>query len=477
MLFNSIGFTVFFVVVFLLYWLVFTSRKQQNVLLLVSSFFFYGCWDWRFLFLLMFSIALDYYSAHKIAENENRNRRKTWLFISIGINLGFLGVFKYYNFFIESFADFLNIADSHSSHWLLQIILPVGISFYTFHGLSYIIDVYKKRIEPVKDKVDYAVFVSYFPLLVAGPIERAMHLLPQIQRNRKFDYDKAVSGSRQILWGLVKKIVIADGCAEYVNPIFENPSEYSGSSLLVCAVLFSFQIYGDFSGYSDIALGTSRLLGIELLKNFSYPYFSRDIAEFWRKWHISLSSWFRDYVYIPLGGSRGSLLQKIRNTFVIFLLSGFWHGANWTFVVWGFLHALYFIPYLIVGTNRKNIGIIASARILPDLKTFLSMGFTFALVTFAWIFFRAETIADAIDYIFILFSPTIFALPEIFPKTLLSWIFLFTVIEWFGRKDDFAIESLPLSWNKIVRFAFYYLLVILVLYYSGKDFQFIYFQF
>ncbi|WP_349679467.1 MBOAT family O-acyltransferase [Flavobacterium sp. UBA6135] len=361
--------------------------------------------------------------------------------------------------------------------WSLKIILPVGISFYTFHGLSYVIDVYNGKIKPVKSLVDYSLFVSFFPLLVAGPIERATHLLPQIQRKRSFDYSKSVDGLRQILWGLVKKIVIADSCAIYVNEIFENPSDYSGSTLFLGAILFSFQIYGDFSGYTDIALGTARMLGIELLQNFSFPYFSRDIAEFWRRWHISLSSWFRDYVYIPLGGSRGTIWESIRNVFVIFLLSGFWHGANWTFLFWGFLHALFFIPLLLANKNRKNLEIAAPKKIKSALLTFFQIAVTFSLVSIAWIFFRSSSISFAFSYIDNLFSISLFSSPEIFPKTLLGFIFLFIMIEWFGRKDNYAIEKFALNWKKPNRIVFYYILTLLILYYYGRDYQFLYFQF
>ena len=478
MLFNSIDFALFFPIVFLLYWFVFNKNlRSQNVLLLVSSFFFYACWDWRFLFLLIFSIILDYFSAHKIFNATTKSSRKFWLILSIGINLGFLGFFKYCNFFIDSFVDLLAINGLKANVWTLQLILPVGISFYTFHGLSYVIDVYKQRIEPVKSGLDYAVFVSYFPLLVAGPIERATHLLPQIQKSRKFDYANAVNGSRQILWGLIKKIVIADSCAGYVNQIFENPSDYSGSTLAIGAVLFAFQIYGDFSGYSDIALGTSRLLGIELLKNFSYPYFSRDIAEFWRRWHISLSSWFRDYVYIPMGGSRVSKLKQIRNTFVIFLLSGFWHGANWTFIFWGFLHALFFIPLLLMNKNRRHLDTVATNGFFAQAKAIFGILITFSLVTFAWIFFRANSLEHAFGYISGMFSQSLFSFPEIFPKTVIGYIILFILIEWLGKKCNFAIEDFGLNWPKPLRILFYYVLAGLIVYYSGRDFQFIYFQF
>ena len=380
MLFNSLDFAIFLPIVFALYWFGTKGNlTRQNRLLLVASYFFYSCWDYRFLFLLMFSTLLDYFTGLKMVDDPQR--KKFWFWLSISVNIGFLGIFKYYNFFIQSFAAALHPLSISMDVWTLNVILPVGISFYTFHGLSYVIDIYKERIQPERNFVDYAVFVTFFPLLVAGPIERATHLLPQIQRERHFDYQKGIDGLRQILWGLFKKIVIADNCAMHANTIFNNASDYSGSTLALGAVLFAFQIYGDFSGYSDIAIGTARLFGIELLRNFAYPYFSRDIAEFWRRWHISLSSWFRDYLYIPLGGSKTGTWMKIRNTFIIFLVSGFWHGANWTFIVWGGLNALYFLPLLLMKKNRTHLGTVAEGKYLPSVKEAFQMVLTFFLTT------------------------------------------------------------------------------------------------
>jgi alginate O-acetyltransferase complex protein AlgI len=479
MLFNTLSFALFFSVVFVLYWFVFyKSLKLQNLFLLLASLFFYSCWDWRFTFLLAFSIGLDFYIGKKIYDNvSDTSIKKRWLWLSIILNLSFLGLFKYYNFFIDNFSELFSVLGLKINTWTLQIILPVGISFYTFHGLSYVIDIYNNKIKPVKSIIDYSLFVSFFPLLVAGPIERATHLLPQIQKKRSFNYENIVCGLRQILWGLVKKVIIADNCAEYVNLIFDNPSNFSGSTLVIGAILFSFQIYGDFSGYTDIAIGTARLLGIELLQNFSYPYFSRDIAEFWRRWHISLSSWFRDYVYIPLGGSRGSKWEQVRNVFIVFMLIGFWHGANWTFIVYGFINFLYILPLVLLHQNRKNIEIVSTNGFIVNSKVFFNIILTFGLVSFARIFFRSNTIEDAFFYISKIFSHTLFTFPEIFPKTIIGFLFLFMCIEWRGRKDYFAIEKFGLTWMKPIRIGFYYVLVILVLYYSGKDLQFIYFQF
>jgi D-alanyl-lipoteichoic acid acyltransferase DltB (MBOAT superfamily) len=360
MLFNSFEYLIFLPAVFLLYWMIKPEKyRWQNVILIIASYIFYGFWDYRFLFLLVFSTSLDYFTGLKIFEAKSIQYKKIWLLISIVINLGFLGFFKYYNFFIESFSDLLSNVGLQAHPWTLRIILPVGISFYTFHGLSYVLDIYHGKIKPTRNIIDYSLFVSFFPLLVAGPIERATHLLPQLQKPRRFKAHNATDGLKQMLWGFFKKIVIADNCAVIVNNVFENYASLPASALVVGAIFFSFQIYGDFSGYSDIASGSARLFGIELLRNFSYPYFSRDIAEFWRRWHISLTTWFRDYLYIPLGGSRGSRKQTVRNTFIIFLVSGFWHGANWTFIVWGLVHALLFLPLLLLGKNRRNMNDIA----------------------------------------------------------------------------------------------------------------------
>ncbi|MEP6711002.1 MAG: MBOAT family O-acyltransferase [Ferruginibacter sp.] len=452
---------------------------MQNILLLVSSYFFYACWDWRFLFLLVFSTFLDYYTGIKMCET--KSRKKFWFWLSIIINLGFLGIFKYYNFFAESFAQAIGNLGLKVHPWSLKVILPVGISFYTFHGLSYVIDIYKGRIKAEKNFIDYSVFVSFFPLLVAGPIERATHLLPQIQQKRYFSYKKAVEGLRQILWGLFKKIVIADQCAEYANLIFNHSAEYSGSTLLLGALAFTFQIYGDFSGYSDIAIGTAKLFGIDLLKNFAYPYFSRDIAEFWRRWHISLSTWFRDYLYIPLGGSKGGTLMKVRNTFIIFIVSGFWHGANWTFIIWGLLNAIYIMPSIIFNTNRNNLDVVAQGKYFPNFKELRQLLLTFCLTVLAWIFFRANNFEHAINYLAGIFSKSLFSMPFLENKLLavrtLGIILLFILIEWMGREKQFAIENFGVKWIRPVRYIMYYIIIIAIIWFSGSKQQFIYFQF
>ena len=414
MLFNSLEFLLFLPTVFAAYWILnlWTDRPRglqaQNLLLLVASYVFYGWWDWRFLSLIAFSTLVDFAVGLHIAKanareipadatEEARSRAaKRWLWVSLAVNLGLLGYFKYANFFIENWIEAWSAVGVHMDPWSLKVILPVGISFYTFQTLSYSIDIYRRRLEPTQNLIEFAAFVSFFPQLVAGPIERASALLPQIATRRKFEYEKGVSGLRLILWGMFKKVVVADTCAIYANDVFANYTEYSGSTLMLGAVFFAFQIYGDFSGYSDIAIGTARLFGIKLMTNFKTPYFSRDIAEFWRRWHISLSTWFRDYLYIPLGGSRVGKWKAVRNTFVIFLVSGFWHGANWTFIVWGLIHAVLFIPLLLLGRNRKNTD---NKSGWPSLSQCFGIIWTFGAVVAAWVFFRAESLALATDYL------------------------------------------------------------------------------
>lgn len=478
MLFNSLDFALFLPIVFILYWFATKNNfKLQNILLLFASYFFYACWDYRFLFLLMFSTLLDYFSGIKIFEAENKKKRTFWLWLSIGINLGFLGYFKYYNFFISSFAQGFAALGIKINISTLQIILPVGISFYTFHGLSYVIDIYKKRIAPENNFINYAVFVSFFPLLIAGPIERATNLLPQIIKKREFDSSKAVDGLRQILWGLFKKIVIADNCAIYADAVFNNYNDYSGITLFWGGLFFTFQIYCDFSGYTDIAIGTARLFGINLLRNFSFPYFSRSIAEFWRRWNISLSTWFRDYLYIPLGGSKGGVWMKTRNIFIIFLVSGFWHGANWTFIAWGLINAIYILPSVLFKTNRDNLNIVAQGRYLPNLKELLSIAITFSLTVFAWIFFRSENIEHAMGFISKLFSFSEISKPFSVPLAMVLLMAGFIIVEWQGREQQYAIADVGSKWPKIIRWTMYYVLAIAIFYFSTSGKPFIYFQF
>ena len=477
MFFNSLQFAVFLPMVFVLYWFVFSKTKStQNAFLIVVSYYFYSCWDWRFLFLLLFSTLLDYFTSIQIEKREKEKERKFWFWLSISVNLGFFGVFKYYNFFAASFSQALSSVGIQASPLLLNVILPVGISFYTFHGLSYVIDIYYKRIKAEKNVVDYALFVSYFPLLVAGPIERATHLLPQVKLKRSFDFEKAKEGIYQIIWGLVKKVVIADTCATYANAIFDNYTSMNSLSLILGAVYFAFQIYGDFSGYTDMALGMSKLFGLDLLRNFNYPYFSRDIAEFWRRWHISLSSWFRDYLYIPLGGSRGSKLKQVRNVFIIFVVSGFWHGANWTFLAWGFINAVYFLPLLLRKTNRDNMETAELHWDMNSIKVFFDIVTTFMITCLAWIFFRAKTITIASDYIARIFKNRIFSSQylanERYNYELIILVLAFIVVEWNIRTKIEPISG-KYSWLKLVLC----LLAIITLGTYSDYKNFIYFQF
>ncbi|MDR2498968.1 MAG: MBOAT family protein [Tannerellaceae bacterium] len=479
MLFNSIAFGCFMLLVFLIYWSIDGKTKLQNIFLLAASYFFYGWWDWRFLSLVLLCSIVNYGGGLMMMNSSDRRRRRLVLTVCCLVSFGALGLFKYYDFFITSISEaFAQIGlPFHATS--LRLILPVGISFYTFHTLSYTIDVYRRRFEPSRDPVAFFLFVSIFPLAMAGPIERASNLLPQIYRRRQFDHALAVDGLRQILWGLFKKAVIADRCASCVDTIFMDSSSQSGSALALGAVLFAFQIYGDFSGYSDMALGVGKLLGFRFLPNFSVPYFSRDIAEFWRRWHISLNTWFRDYLYIPLGGSRGPRRQIVRNTFAIFLVSGLWHGANWTFVAWGAFHALLFLPSILSGRNRRYTDTVAAGRILPTVRELLQMGLTFLLVTLGWILFRAETIGQAWEYILgIVSSPTLLSIPPIQDKKLLFFILILIIIEWRGRAWPHTLAHLFEGRKRwALRYIFYYLIIIMIILFAGQSQQFIYFQF
>uniref|UniRef100_UPI00359450F7 MBOAT family O-acyltransferase n=1 Tax=Aquiflexum sp. TaxID=1872584 RepID=UPI00359450F7 len=461
-----------------LYWFVFKNNlKAQNGFILLASYVFYGWWDWRFLGLIAFSSLVDYICGLKIGDAEDTFKRKVYLGISLGVNLGLLGFFKYFNFFIESATDLINTAGFQANPYSLQLILPVGISFYTFQTMSYTIDIYRRQMMPTKDAVAFFAYVSFFPQLVAGPIERAANLLPQFFKRREFIYERGTEGLKLILWGLFKKVVIADNCAMVVNPIFANYSDASGLELVLGAVLFAFQIYGDFSGYSDIAIGTGKLLGYDLMTNFRTPYFSRDIAEFWRRWHISLSTWFRDYVYIPLGGSQLSEWLSIRNIFFIFLVSGFWHGANWTFVFWGGLNAIYFIPVFLQKKNRRFTDNAAEGKYWPSLKESGQITFTFGLICFAWIFFRSASITDAFAYIQgIYLNPF---LPQNFgfiSYDLRLALLLFILLEWVGRIYGNWLFMFP---QKRWRYAAYASVLYAVIFWGvfSEPVDFIYFQF
>lgn len=483
MVFNSIDFFIFLPIVFFLYWFIFKKNlRLQNLLILIASYFFYGFWDWRFLSLIILSTTVDYFVGIKINESNTKSSRKRWLWVSVLFNVGLLGFFKYYNFFVNSWVDMLSTMGYHTeSTWTLKVILPIGISFYTFQTMSYSFDIYYKRLKPTKDFLSFAAFVSFFPQLVAGPIERASNLLSQILNNRSFNYNQCVGGLKLILWGLFKKIVIADSIAPIVDDIFSNYSSYPASTLILGVTLFSFQVYGDFSGYSDIAIGTAKLFGVELMSNFKFPVFSRNVAEYWQRWHISLSTWFRHYIYIPLGGSRVSKLKSVRNIIIIFLVSGFWHGANWTFIFWGAFHALVFIPVFLMGRNAiyKNT-VIAQNSMFPSLIEIGQVLLTFAIVTFSRIFFRSDSITDAfafINGIVTNFTYETYMHPSGY-RMIDYYILLavFVIYEYLIRKD----ERSPFKFKyKAVRFVVYALVILsmLLFYDDGVDRSFIYFQF
>ena len=537
MLFNSFEYLIFLPIVFLIYWFVFDYALSkckhqlllQNLFIVVASYIFYGWWDWRFLILIAITTILSFLSGIGIERAPTQRGKKAVMIANIVVNLGILGVYKYYDFFAREFAELIGI---EADFLLLHLILPVGISFYTFQALSYSIDVYRKQIAPTHDVVAFTAFLSFFPQLVAGPIERATNLLPQFQRKRTFDYATATDGMRQILWGLFKKIVVADNCATYVDTVFADISGQSGSTLVLAAVLFTFQIYGDFSGYSDIAIGTAKLFGIKLMRNFHVPYFSRDIAEFWRRWHISLTTWFRDYVYIPLGGSRPALPIRlevkgeslkfkgeddeckveslkfkgeddeckveslkfkgmgnssadfnastpytlhptpkiinrytkaiaVRNTFIIFLLSGFWHGANWTFVLWGAYHALLFVPLLLMGKNRRYREDDQTWRDIPRMLL------TFVLVVIGWVLFRSPDMASCIAYLARICQTGIWSMPLVENVIHLAVTAIAIVV------------MLWMEWRRQLpnRWWMYFALTLAIWWFAGQDVDFIYFQF
>lgn len=477
MLFNSIEFAFFFPIVFAIYWFVFNRKtKLQNIFLLGSSYIFYGWWDWRFLLLLAFSTLVDYTISLQMSTKITPTKRKVLLYASIIINIGLLGFFKYYNFFVDSFIEAFSLFGNPLEQSSLKIILPVGISFYTLQSLSYSIDVYKYRIEPTRDAIAFFAFVSFFPQLVAGPIERASNLLPQFINKRTFNYSQAADGMRLILWGLFKKIVIADNCAELVNDIFRFYYLYPSSTILVGVFLFAFQIYGDFSGYSDMAIGLGKLLGFNLTRNFAYPYLSRNVAEFWRKWHISLSSWFKDYIYIPLGANTSGKWVYIRNILIVFLLSGFWHGANWNFIAWGSVNAIFYFIYVLLKKDTLSID-NSSNKFFNSLKSICNILLTFSLIGISWIFFRAEAINLSFKILNHLFVNSIFTLPTYFPKKIIFSILILLFLEFLQQKKKHVLEINDL--NLFDRWIIYILISILILYNSTyyKESPFIYFQF
>ena len=480
MLFNSLEFLVFLPIVFLLYWFVFRGRRCQNLLIVVASYVFYGWWDWRFLLLIALTSLCSYGSGLLLEFYGGKRRRQQMVSaINIVLNLSILGVFKYYNFFVDNLAALFLMMGCHLDWVTMNVILPVGISFYTFQALSYTIDVYQKKLPATYDIVEFFAYISFFPQLVAGPIERATNLLPQFQQKRQFDHASAVDGMRQMLWGFLKKLVIADNCAQVVNEYWNCYQDLPGVSLFLIGVLFTFQIYCDFSGYSDIAIGCARLFGFNLMRNFNYPYFSRSIPEFWRRWHISLTTWFRDYIYFPLGGSRCDKWKIIRNVYIVWGISGLWHGANWTFVCWGLFHATLLALYNIFGINTKYKQVIAYGRFIPSIKEVLQVGLTFFLAVIGWIIFRAETMMQAVDYLTAMVSNPFFDASALYGMKFLCFGLALLAVEWLQRDKQHALqfsEIKPFNY-RLVRWTVYYFVLGIIFIYSGESQTFIYFQF
>ena len=480
MLFNSLEFLLFLPIVFLFYWFIFRARRWQNLLIVIASYIFYGWWDWRFLFLIALTSLCSYGSGLLLEHYEGQRRRQKLVSISnIVLNLAILGVFKYYNFFVENLDALLATFGWHFDRVTMNIILPVGISFYTFQALSYTIDVYQKKISATHDPVEFFAYISFFPQLVAGPIERATSLLPQFQKPRKFDYEQAVDGMRQMLWGFFKKLVIADNCATIVNEYWNHYMELPSVMLILLGVLFTFQIYCDFSGYSDIAIGCARLFGFNLMRNFNFPYFSRSIPEFWRRWHISLTTWFRDYIYFPLGGSRCDKWKTIRNVFIVWGISGLWHGANWTFVFWGLFHATLLAIYNIGGINTKYQNVIAYGRYFPTIKETLQMLLTFLLAVLGWIIFRAETLTQAFSFLKAMVTNEFYDASMIYGIIYFRFGLLLLLIEWLQRDKQHALQfpNIKLFKYRFIRWSIYFVIIMMISIYAGTNQKFIYFQF
>ena len=489
MTFDSLIFALFLPIVFSVYWLIYYPASKrlsdarrlwlQNFFVVAASYIFYGWWDWRFLILITFTALWSWCSGLVIEKSSSDCMRKSVVALALVVNFGILGIFKYYGFFAQSAAAVLSVFGFQAHFSSLSIILPVGISFYTFQARSYVIDVRRGDVRATRDPVAFLAFVSFFPQLVAGPIERAANLLPQFLRPRKFDYSLAADGCRQALWGFFKKIVVADGCADAANHLFGANAAHSSISLFAGLLAFSFQIYGDFSGYSDIAIGIAKLFGINLKRNFAFPYFSRNIGEFWRRWHISLTTWFKDYLYIPLGGSRGGLARTVRNTFIVFAVSGLWHGAKWTFVLWGLVHAVAFLPLILGKTNRRfSGGIVAEGRILPSLRECLQMASTFLIVTIGWAFFRAENALQAFLWLREIFFGFDFSLDSLRSAGLpnvVFWSAIMVACEWLNRREQYGFSRYPR--NIVLRFAVYLMLIASVFTHSSGGSKFIYFQF
>lgn len=474
MLFNSFEYFFFLPLVFLIYWML-KRTSMQNLFLVVASYIFYTCWDWRFLSLIIITTISSWGTGCLMERiDTNKRMRSIVFYVNITLNLAILGVFKYYNFFAKSFSELLGSIGIATDYPTLNVILPVGISFYTFQAIGYSIDVYRYRQTPCHSLVDFAAFICFFPQLVAGPIESASHLLPQFKKSRQFRYDEAVNGSRLILWGLFKKMAVADNCAVTVDMVWNDYTHFSPVMLTIAAFLFTIQIYCDFSGYSDIAIGSAKLFGIELIQNFKTPYFSTSIPEFWRRWHISLMNWFRTYIYIPLGGSRRGKYITLRNVFIVFAISGLWHGANYTFFVWGMYHALLSLPYILFGIKTKRL----TSTSPTSLRQIPAMLLTFLLVNIGWIIFRAPNLQSAAGYLNRMLTPD-FTLTDFSGVTAISISLICITVEWLQRN---RVHTLDLSNSRLfaspwLRAAVYYTILIALFELSAQQESFIYFQF
>jgi D-alanyl-lipoteichoic acid acyltransferase DltB (MBOAT superfamily) len=488
MLFNSLPFVIFFIIFFSLYWFVFNKNlKQQNLLLLTGSYIFYAWWDWRFLSLLILNSFINFILGIYIHKSQKESYKKILLYLGLIQGIGVLFVFKYFNFFITALVDMLSKFNLHFDIHILNLILPLGISFYTFRILSYLLDIDKGKIKPTTDWVVFFSYVSFFPSLISGPIDRARTFIPQMEKIRVFEYTQAVDGIRQILWGLFKKNLVADNCAMFTGQVFDNFNHIPASSLWISAFFYAFQIYADFSGYSDMAIGFSRLIGFNITKNFDYPFFSHNIVEYWRKWHISLTSWVTEYVYTPLTiafrnyNKIGLIIAITINLIVI----GLWHGANLTFIIFGLVHSCLFIPFILKGNINKKIKNTKEKQLFPSFKEFLQIVSTFIIVMLAMIIFRAPSIKEAFAYLIKLFSPSVFDFPIFVPKIVYKYyletaffIIILILMEWRGRRNDHALAKLEITWSKYTRWIFYISIIITIFYFSsGSEQQFIYAQF
>ncbi len=484
MVFNSLVFVLFFSVFFAVYWGIHKNLKLQNLFLLSGSYVFYAYADWRFLSLLVGVSLLNYLLGIFIEKAKSKKQKKYLLNMGLIQGIGGLAFFKYFNFFITSFNDAFNSIGVHLGIQTLHIIVPLGISFFTFRTISYLLDVDKGKVTATKDWVVFFNYVSFFPSVLSGPIDKAITFVPQLERKRTFDYTQATDGLRQILWGLFKKVVIADNCASISSQIFDQYQVLPASSLLMGAFIYTIEIYADFSGYSDMAIGFSRLIGFNISRNFDFPFFSQNIAEFWRKWHISLTSWLTEYVFTPLSiafrdwGNLGIILAIVINI----TLMGIWHGANWTFVVFGFLHGCYFIPLILRGSMFKK-KTIAKGKRLPNFRESLNMMTTFAIVMFTFIVFKSQTLEQAYHYYLNLFSTSIFSMPALPSGKFSEYMVLIFVaimlgLEWVGGTQAYALEALGLHWRRPLRWAFYSLIIFAIgMFMQTSQTPFIYFQF